>query len=114
MLIGEMSAETAQLPQPREPSGKSLRVQFVEPLNGTIRRLQLFERMRGRHSNDAHPTSARRFDADVRILKDHAALGGAPGSLRREQEDLGIRFAVRDIFRSDDAGEELPQSDQPE
>ena len=59
-------------------------------------------RERGRERDARHARAVRRLDADRRVLEGDAAPGRDAQALRREQEDVGMRLAVRDVVGARD------------
>ena len=64
--------------------------------------------MRGRHPNDFHAASTRRFESHVSVFENHAAGRQNAKFLCAEQENFGVRLAVRDILAGDNGAEQIP------
>ena len=53
-------------------------------------------------ADDRHAGGERGLDADRAVLDDNAILGRGTQLLRREQEEVGSRFAARDLRGAED------------
>ena len=60
--------------------------------------------------DDLHPGGQAGGDSGFGILDDAAALRRHLEQFRRAEEDIGGRFAVRDVRVGDDGGEEAAQA----